>query len=102
MASADGPAFQKLRSIVHHGWPKNRSNLDRCLYPFYDMRDELTILEELIFKGQQLFVPASLRKELIVVIHASHIGIDACIRRVWDKAVLVQNDNRVEGVHLEV
>ena len=63
---------------------KNRSNLDQCLYPFYDMRDELTIQEELIFKGQQLVVPASLRKELMVVIHASHIGIDACIRRARD------------------
>jgi transposase InsO family protein len=83
-ASADDPVFQKLRSVIQHGWPKNRSNLDQCLYPFYDMRDELTIQEELIFKGQQLVVPASLRKELMVVIHASHIGIDACIRRARD------------------
>ena len=82
--SADDPVFQKLRSVIQHGWPKNRSNLHQCLYPFYDMRDELTIQEELIFKGQQLVVQVCLRKELMAVIHASHIGIEACIPRARD------------------
>jgi hypothetical protein len=83
-AAADDPVFQKLRSTIHIGWPNNRSDVHQCLYPFYDIRDELTIQGELIFKGQQLVVPASLRKELMAVIHASHIGIEACIRRARD------------------
>ncbi len=58
--------------------------MHQCLYPFYDIRDELTIQGELIFKRQQLVVPASLRQEFMAVLHASHIGIEACIRRARD------------------
>ena len=54
------------------------------LYPYFDMRDELTIEDKLEFKGHQLVVPASLRRELKAVTHASHIGVEACIRRARD------------------
>ena len=47
----------------------------------YDVCDELTIQDEFVFKGHQIVVSVSLRKELIEVTHASHIGIKACIRR---------------------
>ena len=55
-----------------------------CLYPYFDMRDVLIIQNELVFKGQLLVVPAALRKELMAVVHSSHIGIEGCIRRACD------------------
>ena len=48
------------------------------------LRDELTLQGKLIFKGQQLVVPISLRKKLMAATHASHIGGEACIRRARD------------------
>ena len=36
---------------------------------------------DLVFKGHQLVVPLCLRKEMMEVIHASHIGIEGCLRR---------------------
>ena len=51
---------------------------------YFDVRDELTIQNELVFKGQQIVVPAVLRKELMEKTHASHIGIEGCIRRARD------------------
>ena len=81
-ASADDPVLQKLRSVIQRGWPNSKTQLPQCLLPFYDVRDEPTIQEEFVFKGHQIVVPLSLRKELIEVKHASHIGIEACIRRV--------------------
>ena len=43
--------------------------------PYFDVCDELTIKNELVFKGQQIVVPAVLRKELVEKAHASHIGM---------------------------
>ena len=80
-ASADDPVLQELRSVIQRGWPDSKKELPQCLLPFYDVRDELTTQDEFVFKGQQIVVPASLRKELIEVTHASHIGIEACVRR---------------------
>ena len=52
------------------------------MLPYYDSRDELTIQGNLIFNGQLLVVPAAVRTELMSVAHASHIGIEGCLRRM--------------------
>ena len=83
-AEADDPVQQKLQEIIRSGWPENRAQVPECVRPYFDVRDELTIQNELIFKGQQIVVPAVLRKELMEKTHASHIGIEGCTRRARD------------------
>ena len=80
-ASADDPVLQQLRVTIRRGWPESKSDLPEILYPYYDHRDTLTVQDELVFKGQQLVVPACLRKELMAVAHSTHIGIEGCLRR---------------------
>lgn len=80
-ASADDPVLQQLRTTIQQGWPKTRSEIPECLYPYFDSRDELTVQDDLVFKCQRLVVPAVLRKELMPVAHATHIGIEGCICR---------------------
>ena len=70
--------------VIQRGWPSNRKAVPEYLYPYFDIKDELTIEDELVFKGHQLVVPASLRWEIKAVTHASHIGVEACIRRALD------------------
>jgi len=62
----------------------NRADVAQCLYPYFDIRDELTLQGKLVFKGQQLVVPISLRKKLREATHASHIGVEPCIRQARD------------------
>lgn len=50
----------------------------------FDVRDDLTVQNELVLEGQLLVVPAALRKELMAMVHRSHIGIEGCIRRACD------------------
>lgn len=83
-ASADDPVLQELRLTIQRGWPLTRGDVSQCLYPYFGIPDELTVQGTLIFKGQQLVVPASLRKELLAATHPSHIGVEACIRRARD------------------
>lgn len=45
----------------------------------HTLKDFLTVQNELVFKGQQREVPASLQKELMAVLHNSHIDIERCI-----------------------
>ena len=73
---------RELRTTIQNGWPENNSEVPECILPYYDSRDELTIQGNLIFKGHLLVVPAAVRTELISVAHASHIGIEGCLRRM--------------------
>ena len=83
-ASTDDPVLQELQSVIQRGWPLHRTDVPQRLYPYFYIRGELTLQGKLVFKGQQLVVQASLRKELMVAIHASHIDVGACIRRARD------------------
>ena len=68
--------------VIQRGWPSNRKAVLECLYPYFDIRDELTVQPP--FPGHQLVVAASLRKGLMAVTHASYISVEACIRRARD------------------
>ena len=37
--------------------------------------------DDLVFKGNQLVIPYSLRRPMMEMVHDTHIGIDGCIRR---------------------
>ena len=73
------PVMQALWETILQGWPESKSDVPECVHPYFDFRDELTIQDQLVFKGAQLVVPAALRKEMMAVVHASHIGIEGCI-----------------------
>ena len=45
------------------------------------MRDELTVQDGLVFKGNSVVIPKSLRADMKLKIHSSHLGIEACLRR---------------------
>ena len=76
--------MQKLRDIILQGWPANKVYVPECVRPYFDSRDELTVQDALVFKRGFLFVPTSMRRELLAVAHSTHIGIEGCIRRMRD------------------
>ena len=80
--SADDSVLKQLGTVIQCGWPERKSDVPMCLRPYFDLRDELVVQGNLIFKGSRLVVPACMRKELMSVVHAIHLGIEGCLRRV--------------------
>ena len=56
---------------------------DRLL-PYFSYRDELTIQDGIIFRGERIVIPSSLRKSMKEKVHAGHIGINSSLRRARD------------------
>ena len=83
-ASRDDPVLEQLRRTILNGWPQNKGAVKDCLHPYFDFRDELVVQDELVFKGDLVIIPAALRKEMMASVHATHIGIEGCIRRARD------------------
>ena len=63
--------FQKVKKAVMCGW----SEYGQDVKSFYQVRDELSVFNDILFKGDSVVVPASMRKEMLNVIHESHQGI---------------------------
>ena len=51
------------------------------MHPYFNIRDKLTLQDGLVFKGHSVVIPVSMPKQMMNVVHATHIGIEGCIRR---------------------
>ena len=60
--SHEDTVLKPLRETILRGWPNSKSGVPESIHAYYDIRDELTIQDDLIFKGQQVVVPSALRK----------------------------------------
>ena len=70
-----------LKDIIVNGWPQHKSEAPAEVLPFYDIRDTLSVEDELIVKGERVLIPKSLRKEIKDKLHAAHMATDSMIRR---------------------
>ena len=63
------------------GWPNHIRQLSDRTLPYFSYRDELTIQDGVIFLGERIVVPSSLRQGMKEKVHAGHMGINSCLRR---------------------
>ena len=77
-ATAAGKVLQKVKEYVKNGWPENNRALPVKVVPYFLHRDELTIMQGLIFKGEWIIIPSVLRKEMKEKIHQGHLGREKC------------------------
>ena len=72
------PELSALREIIHSGWPEKRKQVPIHLRKYWAYRDELSIENGLILKGERVVIPESQRNDVIERIHEAHQGIDKC------------------------
>ena len=63
------------------GWPETKADQPIELTPYFLTQDKYTVHDGLVFKGDRVVIPVSLRKEMQEAIHSSHIGFEGCLRR---------------------
>ena len=73
--------MQVLKTTIVKGWPEDKSRVSSLVTPYYSVRDELSIYDGLVFKGERLVVPQALRAEIKKELHASHAGLEGCLKR---------------------
>lgn len=83
-ATATDDVLPLLASVVKEGWPVVKEKLPSCLHEYWDIKDELIVQDGVVFKGNRIVVPKSLRSEFIKKIHLCHLGQNASLRRARD------------------
>lgn len=71
--------LQLLQNTVKAGWPNQKSK--NQLNEYWQYRDEITVQDGFLLKGDRIVIPSSLRKEMLSKIHSSHQGIESCRKR---------------------
>ncbi|KXJ20499.1 Transposon Ty3-I Gag-Pol polyprotein [Exaiptasia diaphana] len=70
-----------LRETIQHGFPEHKSNISPQLTPYFHIRDELSVYNGIIFKGERLVIPNKMRDAMKRDLHAAHTGVEGCLRR---------------------
>ncbi|XP_046571089.1 uncharacterized protein K02A2.6-like [Haliotis rubra] len=76
--------MQQLRTTILNGWPDSRSECPESIIEYWNHRDQLTVMDGLIFKGEKIIIPKGQRSELLQKIHSSHFGMEKCKERARD------------------
>ena len=78
------PQCTTLSEVVLNGWPDRRADCPPELHDFWNYRDELSVIDGMLFKGQKIFIPKSFRKVILDHLHTGHMGVNKCLKRARD------------------
>jgi len=80
-AAAEDEEYIKLKEQISAGWPTTPAAVSAELRPYVTFADELVVSGGLVYKGNRVVVPRGARENILQRVHASHIGVNGCIRR---------------------
>ena len=73
--------MSELAKVIRQGWPDLKQNAPLSIRAFWPFRDELVGDNGIIFKGTKVVIPKSMHILMLKRIHASHQGLEACVRQ---------------------
>jgi len=80
-STCDDGVLQQLKEVIQTGWPEEKQQPPAVLAPYFKFRDETSIYNGLVFKGEQLLIPKLMHMKMKERIHSSHISVNGCLRR---------------------
>ena len=83
-ATKEDAILSDLQQVFLSGWQDSKGQVPPNAQEFWNYRDELTVAQGLIVKGQKIVVPSSLRGEMLEKLHEGHLGINKTIARARD------------------
>lgn len=54
--------------------------MESCVKPFWNYRDELNVVKDVVFKNSKLVVPKGFQSEMLKRIHEDHLEVTRCKR----------------------
>ncbi|UYV61713.1 K02A2.6-like [Cordylochernes scorpioides] len=90
----------QLIEYAKNGWPKYKTMVCDEAKPYWQFQDEIHVSDGIVYNGNCIMVPSTLRKEILQVVHSSHQGIAASKEKArsafyWP-GMITQVENEVE------
>ena len=65
----------ELIKVIKAGWPETKGKLSHLVLPFFGVRDELSVCDGIVIRGERVVVPKSLRRDMLYRLHYAHSGV---------------------------
>ena len=73
-----------LKRVILDGWPDKKELTPQCIHHYWVFRDELSVCDNIIFRGCRVLIPKATRPMMLQRIHASHTRAESCVRKARD------------------
>ncbi|OWF56513.1 Transposon Ty3-I Gag-Pol polyprotein [Mizuhopecten yessoensis] len=80
-ATQQDGTMNRLARVIVDDWPDERHDCTSDMFPYWNFREELTVINGLVFKGTRIVIPLKLRSEMLKKIHHGHLGREKCKKR---------------------
>lgn len=60
---------------------RRQKKLERSVTPYFQVRDQLTVQEGVVYYGSRCVVQVACRAGIFSKIYRSHVGMEGCLRR---------------------
>ena len=77
-ATTADPVMTALQQTITKGWPDRMKQLRSELRPYWAYRDELSVSDGIVMKGESIVIPKSMQQAMMARIHEGHQGIEKC------------------------
>ena len=91
-------ALKVVIDYVRNGWPASKKGISSAALTYYSIRDQITVVNELVLKCDRLIVPSTLQKGAIQGIHNGHQGTDKCQMRARDSVCWPGISNQIKQI----
>ena len=62
--------------MIQQGCPERKEALPNIVAPYFNIRDEMSIQDGLVFRGER-----AMRGKILKKVHNSHLGVNGCLNR---------------------
>ena len=65
----------ELYAMIQTGWPETKQQVPHSILECWESRDELAVLDCVIYRGMKIVVPPSMRPAMFALIHRTQMEL---------------------------
>ena len=73
--TAKDSSLMEIVRYVTEGWPVRRDQTSADVKLYWSYKEEISLINGILFKHERLIIPASMRKAVLKQLHQAHLGI---------------------------
>ncbi|XP_046406352.1 uncharacterized protein K02A2.6-like [Ischnura elegans] len=79
--ASNDTVYCKLKTYISNGWPQYFKDVDSDCRAYFEFKDELVLVKGMVFRGDRIVIPCSLKIEMLKKLHTGHPGINRMMSR---------------------
>ena len=94
--------LQQLTNMIKTSWPTNKRDTPKECTLFWNFQDELSVSDNIIFKGEKVVIPRKMQSQMLRYIYSSHLSIEKCKQQARDVLFWPGMTSQIEDVREDV